>query len=214
MNTETLLVEILTEELPPKALKRLGKTFAEALRADLAQNGFLEETSALRWYATPRRLAASLTNVREAASDAPVERQGPLVKSALDANGQPTAALLGFARKMNVAVEALEQRDTPKGKAFFYRAMEKGAVLETSLAAKVDGALKALPIPKVMRWGSGDAEFVRPAHGLVMLHGSRIVSGSVLGLASGRTTAGHRFLSAGPIALQHADDYERILREQ
>jgi glycyl-tRNA synthetase beta chain len=214
MSTATLLVEILTEELPPKALYRLGKAFADALRTDLAKGAFLEEGSALRWYATPRRLAVSLTEVREAAPDAAVEKQGPLVKSALDASGQPTPALLGFARKSGVAVEALEQRDTPKGKAFFYRAMAEGAALDAVLASKAEAALKSLPIPKVMRWGDGEAEFVRPAHGLVMLHGARVVPGAVLGLESGRATLGHRFLSAGALTLAHADDYETVLREQ
>ena len=214
MTVATLLVEILTEELPPKALARLAQAFANALRADLDQDGFLEHGAEMRWFATPRRLAVTLSRVRAVAPDAPVERQGPLVKSALDAKGQPTQALLGFARKNGVSVEILEQRDTPKGKAFFYRAMATGSVLDTNLELKVAAALKALPIPKVMRWGGGDAEFVRPAHGLVMLHGSRIVPGAVLGLESGNKTLGHRFLSSGPVVLNDAGDYERALRDE
>jgi glycyl-tRNA synthetase beta chain len=214
MSTATLLVELLTEELPPKALRRLGTAFADALRGDLERDAFLEAGSGTRWFATPRRLAVEITAVRDVAPDQTVERQGPLVKLGLDAEGRPTPALTGFARKNGVAVEALEQRDTPKGSAFFYRASVKGASLERVLAAKVAAALKSLPIPKVMRWGSGDAEFVRPAHGLVMLHGSRVVPGAVLGLESGRTTRGHRFLSAGPVEIDAAESYERVLRER
>ena len=214
MSTATLLVELLTEELPPKALKRLGTAFADALRADLECDAFLEEGSRTRWFATPRRLAVEITGVRDVAPDQTIERQGPLVKLGLDAQGNPTAALAGFARKNGVAVEELQQRDTPKGRAFFYSAMAKGAALETNLDLKVAAALKTLPIPKVMRWGSGDAEFVRPAHGLVMLHGNHVVPGAVFGLESGRTTLGHRFISAGPVEIDRAETYERVLRER
>jgi glycyl-tRNA synthetase beta chain len=213
MSTDTLLVELLTEELPPKALARLGKAFGDALRADLERDAFLEPGSTARWFATPRRLAVELTRVRDLAPDQTIERQGPLVKLGLDAQGKPTAALAGFARKNGVAVEELQQRDTPKGRAFFYSAMAKGAALETNLDLKVAAALKTLPIPKVMRWGGGEAEFVRPAHGLVMLHGSRVVPGTVLGLESGRTTCGHRFISTGRLEIDRAESYERVLRE-
>ncbi len=211
---ETLLVEIRTEELPPKALARLGTAFAESLRADLARDGLLDDTTQLRWFATPRRLAAQLTRVSNMAADKPIEVQGPSVKAALDAQGAATPALHGFARKCGVAVDALEQADTPKGRVFIYRGIARGVALEDVLAQKVGTALKSLPIPKVMRWGSGDAEFVRPAHGLLMMHGSRVVPGKVLGLESGNTTLGHRFLSAGPIAVSQADDYEQIMRDQ
>jgi glycyl-tRNA synthetase beta chain len=214
MSADTLLVELLTEELPPKALSRLGKAFADALRIDLERDAFLETGSGVRWFATPRRLAVEITGVRDVAPEQTIERQGPLVKLGLDAEGRPTSALAGFARKNGVAVEALEQRDTPKGRAFFYRASAKGASLESVLATKVSAALKTLPIPKVMRWGSGDAEFVRPVHGLLMLHGSRVVPGTVLGLESGRTTLGHRFISAGPLEIDRAESYERVLRER
>src|SRR5690242_1561245 len=116
MNVATLLVELLTEELPPKALARLGRAFADALRADLVRDGLADEPSAPRWFATPRRLAVQLASVRERASDKSIEVQGPSVKAGLDAQGQPTQALQGFARKNGVAVDALDQRDTPKGR--------------------------------------------------------------------------------------------------
>jgi glycyl-tRNA synthetase beta chain len=211
---QTLLVEILTEELPPKALARLAAAFADALQADLARDDFLEPDSEVRRFATPRRLAVQITKVREVAPDKAVELAGPSVKAGLDAQGNPTPALQGFARKNGVAVDALEQRDTPKGRAFYYRATAKGGALQAQLAAKVAAALKSLPIPKVMRWGAGDAEFVRPVHGLVMLHGSSVIPGKVLEIDSGNTTLGHRFLSAGPVAIAAADDYERVLRDE
>jgi glycyl-tRNA synthetase beta chain len=211
---QSLLIEIRTEELPPKALARLGGAFAAALQADLARDGLVSGESALQWFATPRRLAAFLTQVSDVAADRKVEVQGPSIKAGLDAQGRPTPALQGFARKNNVAVEALEQADTPKGRVFIYRGVTRGVALDEVLAGKVAAALKTLPIPKVMRWGSGDAEFVRPAHGLVMLHGSRVVGGTVLGLQSGNTTFGHRFLGTGPLAIASAEDYERLMRDE
>jgi glycyl-tRNA synthetase beta chain len=211
---QTLLVEILTEELPPKALARLAAAFADALQADLARDDFLEPDSEVRRFATPRRLAVQITKVREVAPDKAVELAGPSVKAGLDALGNPTPALQGFARKNGVAVEALEQRDTPKGRVFYYRALATGGALAATLAVKVAASLKSLPIPKVMRWGAGDAEFVRPVHGLVMLHGSTVIPGKVLEIESGNTTLGHRFLSAGPVAIAAADDYERVLRDE
>ena len=210
---ETLLVELLTEELPPKALARLAAAFAQALADELRRDD-LGTDSTVAWYATPRRLAVSVTSVRDRAPDRPVEVQGPSVSAGLDKEGKPTQALLGFARKNKVDVERLEQRDTPKGKVFLHRSVAAGAALDDVLAAKVTAALKTLPIPKLMRWGSGDAEFVRPVHGLVMLHGSRVVPGTVLGLKSGRQTQGHRFLGSGPIDLAHASEYEQALRER
>jgi glycyl-tRNA synthetase beta chain len=208
----TLLIELLTEELPPKALARLGRAFGEALTADLERDDLLGNESEMRWFATPRRLAVQITHVRDIAPDRAVELAGPSVKAGLDAKGNATAALQGFARKNGVPVETLEQRDTPKGKIFVYRALATGTRLETNMDLKVADALKALPIPKLMRWGAGDAEFVRPVHGLVMMHGSRVVPGRVLGLESTNTTLGHRVLSQGPIVVEHADDYERVLR--
>jgi glycyl-tRNA synthetase beta chain len=155
-----------------------------------------------------------ITKVRAVAPDKPVELAGPSVKAGLDAQGNPTPALQGFARKNGVALDALEQRDTPKGRAFYYRATAKGGALQAQLAATVAAALKSLPIPKVMRWGAGDAEFVRPVHGLVMLHGSKVIPGKVLEVESGNTTRGHRFLSEGLVTIPAADDYERVLREE
>jgi glycyl-tRNA synthetase beta chain len=211
---ETLLVELLTEELPPKALRSLSEAFAHALAENLKQDDFLEPDSAVDPYATPRRLALRITRVRDRAPDKLVDSSGPSVKAGLDAKGQPTPALLGFAKKHGVEVNKLARRQTPKGEIFFCTTTAKGGQLGANLALKVAAALEALPIPKVMRWGSGDQQFARPVHGLVMLHGAREISGTVLGAESSNRTRGHRFLAGGGIVLKHADEYERALREQ
>jgi len=206
MSEATLLVELLTEELPPKSLLRLSESFGGSLLANLREDGFVGEGGTSRAFATPRRLAVAITGVRDVAPDRAIEVAGPAVKA-------PAQAVEGFARKRGVPVSALVQVDTPKGRVFAHRDLVKGSHLEATLAIRVEAALKQLPIAKVMRWGSGDAHFVRPVHGLVMLHGARVIHGSVLGLASGNRTRGHRFMGRGEIELAAADEYERRLLE-
>jgi glycyl-tRNA synthetase beta chain len=203
----TLLVEILTEELPPKALKELSEVFAAKLLAGLQKERFVSDASAVSAFATPRRLAALITKVDERSPDAEREVQGPAVSA-------PAQAVAGFARKSGIAAESLKKQQTPKGEIYVARVKTAGSTLDAVLAGLTEAALKSLPIPKAMRWGSSNLQFVRPVHGLVMLHGPRVVPGSVLGAASANRTLGHRFLSAGPIALDHADQYERVLAEQ
>ena len=200
----TLLIELLTEELPPKSLRALSDGFAAALFADLGKSGFLLDGSGVSAYATPRRLAVGISKVLARSPDQAREVQGPSVSA-------PPAAVAGFARKNGIAVDALAQIDSPKGRVFVARVTAAGAALDAALAAKVADALKRLPIPKLMRWGSGDAQFVRPVHGLVMLHGSRVVPGNVLGLESGNRTHGHRFMGRIDIVLKSADEYESKL---
>ncbi|HEX6298125.1 MAG TPA: glycine--tRNA ligase subunit beta [Burkholderiales bacterium] len=212
-NRATLLVELLTEELPPKSLNALAETFARSLTEDLAQDHLLVEGSKTKVFATPRRIAALISNVLDKAPDHGVERVGPSLKVGLDADGNPTKALMGFARKNNARVEDLVHLDTPKGKVFAFREMAVGTRLQTNLELKVEEALKRLPIRRVMRWGNGDVQFVRPVHGLVMLHGRKVVPGHVLGLESGNRTRGHRFMGKGEIALASAEEYEAKLRE-
>ncbi|HYN13034.1 MAG TPA: glycine--tRNA ligase subunit beta [Burkholderiales bacterium] len=204
----TLLVELLTEELPPKSLRLLGEAFRDRLLLRLTQYHLkLREPAGTRFFATPRRLALSIPDVESVGQDRETEVIGP------PANASPQA-IAGFAKKNGVAVEQLERRTTPKGEVLVARPRLKGAVLDEILAGLVEETLKALPIPKVMRWGDGDAQFVRPVHGLVMLHGARIVPGSVFGLAAGNTTRGHRFMGAPSIVLRAADGYEKQLREE
>jgi len=202
----TLLVELLTEELPPKSLRALGEHFALALAADLHKSGFLAEPGAAA-YATPRRLAVRIAKVRERSPDLAREVQGPPVTAA-------PQAVAGFAKKNGLAVEALQRMAGPKGEIYVARVTQAGQALADVLAAKAEAALKSLPIPKVMRWGAGEAQFVRPVHGLVMLHGRKAVPGIVLGLASANRTRGHRFMGKSDITLASADGYEKQLLDE
>ncbi len=211
MTTATLLVELLTEELPPKSLAKLAEAFRKALTDDLQQEGFLTAGSTSRAYATPRRLAVQITQVLAQSPDKALEIQGPSVKVGLDKDGKPTPALAGFAKKNGIAVEDLVQIESAKGTVFACRKTATGSALQTNLAAKVEAALKKLPVAKMMRWGDGDAEFVRPAHGLVMLHGASVLPGTVLGIASGNKTSGHRFTGQAELVIANADAYETAL---
>jgi len=202
----TLLVELLTEELPPKSLRALSEMFGSVVLGDLLKGKFLAEGAVARTFATPRRLAVLIRNVAGRSPDMEREIQGP-------STGAPGQAVSGFARKSGVAVEALVKQQMPKGEIYVARVRTSGRALDAVLSTAVEDALKRLPAPKLMRWGSGEAQFVRPVHGLVMLHGSRIVPGHVLGVESSNETLGHRFLSGGAIVLKHADDYERALRD-
>ena len=205
---ETLLVELLTEELPPRALSALGAAFANGIRAELVTLGLAPQNA--KWdqdLATPRRLAVLIRDVAERAASEEKEVTGP-------GAGAPPAAVAGFAKKHGVAVESLQRKSTPKGEVFVARVKAGGAALDEALAGVVERAVKKLPIPKVMRWGDGDAQFVRPVHGLVMLHGSRVVPGSVLGLASGNRTQGHRFMGKRDLTIASADHYLAQLRDE
>jgi len=200
--TATLLVEVLTEELPPKSLRTLSEAFATGLTTELGKAG-LSSTKTGKTFATPRRLAVLIPEVEAAAPDRESELIGPSTKA-------PEQAVAGFARKAGVDASRLERRTTPKGEVYVARVKAKGAVLAEVLPTLVEEALKSLP-PPVMRWGSGDAQFVRPVHGVVLLHGERIIAGKVLDIAAGRETSGHRFLGAAQIGLKSADEYEKRL---
>jgi glycyl-tRNA synthetase beta chain len=164
-------------------------------------------------YATPRRLALTITGVAALQPDRLLERKGPAVAGALDAAGQPTRALTGFMRAAGVTFAELLKTSDGKGEYFVALREQKGEDLAAQLAEIVAQALKKLPIAKLMRWGDSEHQFVRPVHSLILLHGSRVVAGEVLGLASGRTTMGHRFLASGEIVIDHPDDYVARLAE-
>jgi glycyl-tRNA synthetase beta chain len=214
MSNATLLVELLTEELPPKALPRLGETFAATIHKELVARGLADEAATVRPFASPRRLAVSVTGVlAEAAAKEVTEKIMP-VAVALEADGTPKAPLLKKLEAKGIALSEIakfERRMDGKAEALFYTSTVAGATLDTVLAEVVQSAVKALPIPKLMRWGAGEAQFVRPVHHLVMLHGERVVPGRVLDLDSDRITQGHRFMSRGEIALVNADAYEATL---
>ncbi len=212
--TEPLLVELLTEELPPKSLARLAEAFAHHLFAGLKDKGYAPPDAEVQSFATPRRLAVRVASVRARLPDRVIERRGPALAHALDAAGRPTPALIGFARSCGVDPARLERQITDKGEYFVYRARQKGKPLARELLALVEAALKQLPVAKLMRWGNGEVQFVRPVHAVVLLHGRRVVPGTVLGLESGNKTMGHRFLSRGWIRIPHAELYEKVLEQR
>src|SRR5512140_129719 len=208
---DTLLIELLTEELPPKALEKLSTTFANEVFAALKEQALLSESSALTPYATPRRLALSITEVARQQPDRIIERKGPAVSAGLDAEGKPTKALEGFMRSANVTLPQLQRVVEGKAEYFVARVEQKGKALDEYLPEIVTQALKKLPVPKLMRWGDSEHQFVRPVHSLVILHGKRVVLAEVLGLTSGNVTSGHRFLCSERVTIDHADNYEATL---
>ncbi len=208
---ETLLIELLTEELPPKALEKLSTAFANEVFAALKEQALLSETSVLTPYATPRRLALSITEVEQQQPDRIIERKGPAVAAGLDVAGKPTKALEGFMRSANVVLAQLQRVNDGKAEHFVARIEQKGKPLDEYLQDIIVQALKKLPVPKLMRWGDFEHQFVRPVHGLVILHGKRVVKAEVLGFSSGNVTSGHRFMCSEPVTINHADDYEATL---
>ncbi len=209
MSKAALLVELLTEELPPKSLAHLSRAFKQGVIEGLVLNRFIEGATfdPSEILATPRRLAALVPNVLASAGDITKDVDGPPVAAKPE-------AVAGFAKKQGIDPAALQQRDGPKGKIYFAKVTLKGATLEAALAGIVAEALKKLPVAKVMRWGTGDAQFVRPVHGLVMMHGSKVVPGVVLGLSSGNKTRGHRFMGKSELTLVNADEYEKKLLDE
>ncbi len=227
MNKTSLLVELFVEELPPKALKKLGEAFAGVLREQLVAQGLAEAGSVLTPFASPRRLAAHLTHVAERAADKAVSQKLMPVAVGLDASGQPTPALLKRLGALGAdasAVPGLKRAMDGKAEALFYESTAKGATLAEGLQKALAEAIAKLPIPKVMSYqlesgcelpGWSSVSFVRPAHGLVALHGDAVVAIEALGLKAGRETHGHRFEAAvDPVVLRNADSYALQLRDE
>ena len=215
--TASLLVELLTEELPPKALARFGEVFSAGVFAGLVQKKLVAENVAYQWFATPRRLAVLIPHVLSLAPDQEVEEKLMPVSVALGADGQPSPALLKKLESKGIAASELPKftkRMDGKSETFFYTMAVTGAQLADVLSGIVGDALKKLPIPKVMRWGDSDVQFVRPVHGLIQLHGDQLIPGEVLGLQSRQQTLGHRFLSKGLITIPDADAYAETLRRE
>lgn len=222
--TDSLLIELFTEELPPKALARLGESFAQGLFDGLGARDLLDTGATVTPFATPRRLAALVTGVRRTAPDREQREKVLPLTVALDANGAPTAPLAkklaALAKSVGVAEidwQTLERASDGKADAFFYRYTARGATLADGLQAALDDTLGKLPIPKVMTYQRPDGttvNFVRPAHGLIALHGAEIVPVSVLGLQASNVTQGHRFLSQGMIEIPHAAEYAGLLESR
>ncbi|MCD4505650.1 glycine--tRNA ligase subunit beta [Chromobacterium piscinae] len=209
----TLLIELLTEELPPKALPRLAASFAQTIAEELKKMQFAAADAEAVVYASPRRLAVQLSGVLAVQPEQRITRQGPAAAAGMK-DGQPTPALAGFARSCGVDVSELSIVSNGKQDVYAYSSTKPGEALSAQLADVVSLALKKLPVPKLMRWGDSDVQFVRPVHGLIMLHGDKVIDGEVLGLQSGSATRGHRFLSQGDVAIANADAYARAMHEQ
>jgi len=210
MSTRDLLVEIGTEELPPKALNKLSDAFAAGIESNLKEANI--EFGKVNVYAAPRRLAVLINGVSESQADLDVEKRGPAVKAAFDASGNASKAAQGFARGCGVEVAELETMRTDKGEWLVFRAQEKGKATAELIAAMVDQSLAKLPIPKRMRWGDSNAEFVRPVHWVVMLFGHDVIDAEILGIKSGRESRGHRFHHPENINLQSPEDYVHRLK--
>ena len=213
---QTLLIELLTEELPPKALGRLGAAFSGAIFDELAKLGFAAKDAECATFASPRRLAISIPAVAAIQPDQQIEKKGPAVAAGFK-DGQPTPALLGFARSCGLAADQLDQLEKGsdgKQDVFLFKTIKSGQPLAAVLSGIIEAALKKLPAPKMMRWGDRDGQFIRPVHRLTVLHGADVIPARVLHLESGRTTLGHRFLSQGEIVLAHADEYAGKLFEE
>ncbi len=211
-HTADFLVEIGTEELPPKSLADLERAFASQVQDGLrgASLGF----SGLRSFATPRRLAVLVSDLDVEQPVQAIEKRGPPVSVAFNADGSPTRAAVAFAEGCGVPVEKLGRVETPKGAWLFHSATAAGRPAAELLTGIVIAALAALPIPRRMRWGSGDAEFVRPVHWIVMLLGDAVLDAPVLGLVPGRKTRGHRFQAPGELAIGKPADYPALLAER
>ena len=220
MTAKNLLVELFVEELPPKALKKLGEVFAQSLAQSLKNAGLAPSTAVFTAYASPRRLAAHVTDVAAVAADKPVVQKLMPVAVGLDASGNATPALLKKLAALGAdasAVAGLRRENDGKAEVLFYESLAKGATLAEGLQKALEAALAALPIPKVMTYqladGWSSVNFVRPAHGLVALHGSDVVPLAILGLTSGRATHGHRFEAAvDPVVIADADCYADTLQ--
>ena len=212
MTTQNFLVEIGTEELPPKALKTLATSFADNVEAELNQAGLTFDK--IEWFAAPRRLAVKVLNLATQQPSKEIEKRGPAVSAAFDAEGKPTKAVEGWARGCGITVEQAERIATDKGEWLVHRAKIEGQPTKNLLNDIVANALAKLPIPKPMRWADKTVQFIRPVHTVTMLLGDELIEGEILGVASARTIRGHRFLGEKEFEIQHADQYPKLLREK
>lgn len=212
MSNKDFLVELGTEELPPKALKKLSAAFSKGILDGLNEAGIpYGETKS---FAAPRRLALQISGLALQQADKEVEKRGPSKKAAFDDQGQATRALLGFTGSLGIDPSDLEEMETPKGAWLVYRSVEAGKATAELIGEIVSQSLAKLPIPKRMRWGAQKEEFVRPVQWVLMLLGEDVVPGETLGIQHSNTTRGHRFMSSGEIEINQPAAYESTLHEQ
>ncbi len=212
MSKRDFLVEIGTEELPPKSLFTLAEAFAAGVTKGLDEASI--QHGDVKWYATPRRLAVFVAGVADQQPDQQIKRQGPAVANAFGPDGQPTKAALGFAASCGVTVEQLAQVDGPKGKVLQFEGSKQGAATTSLLPGIVTASLDNLPIARRMRWGAGSQEFVRPVHWVVMLFGSNVVEAEILGIQAGKQSQGHRFHGPKQLAISTPAKYAEVLIEK
>ncbi len=212
MATQDFLVELGTEELPPKALKPLSDAFTQGITKGLEDAGV--SFGKVEAFAAPRRLAVRIRDLANAQPDKSVEKRGPAVQAAFDDAGNPTRALTGFATSLGITPDQLDTLETDKGAWVVYRTVEKGKPTVELLPELIDQSLAALPIPKRMRWGAHRTEFVRPVHWLIMLYGNKVIDTPVMNLKPGNKTRGHRFHCAKELIVPTPADYEVVLKQE
>ncbi|GIU46389.1 glycine--tRNA ligase beta subunit [Shewanella sairae] len=212
MNFENLLIEVGTEELPPKSLRKLAESFLANFTEELNKAELNFESAV--WHAAPRRLAICVNQLALAQADKVVEKRGPAVAQAFDADGNPTKAAMGWARGNGITVEQAERLKTDKGEWLLHQARVVGVETKSLIADMAQRSLDKLPIPKPMRWGSNTTQFIRPVHTVTMLLGSEVVDGELLGIKSNRIIRGHRFMGESSFELDHADNYLVALKEK
>jgi glycyl-tRNA synthetase beta chain len=211
MTTETLLIELGTEELPPKSLQMLAKTFYQQIKSQIekAELSFTD----ISWFATPRRLAVSINGLANCQADKIIEKRGPAINVAFDANGNASKAAQGWAKSNGIEVEQAERLVTDKGEWLLYKANQQGKTVAELIPAMVNNALAKLPIPKPMRWGNSRTQFIRPVHTLTLMYGSEVLNGESLGVNASNVVTGHRFHSHGLVAIKHASEYQQTLKD-
>jgi glycyl-tRNA synthetase beta chain len=212
MTQRTFLVEIGTEELPPKSLRSLAEAFAANFTAELDNADIAH--GAVEWFASPRRLALKVNELSGSQPDRDVEKRGPAIAQAFDAEGKPSKAAEGWARGCGISVDQADRLMTDKGEWLVYRAKIQGSAVQQLLSGLVSNALAKLPIPKPMRWGDKDTLFIRPVHTVTMLYGNESIDGVVLGVQSGRTIRGHRFMGDAEMTIEDAQQYPSLLLER
>ena len=212
MIDKNFLIELGTEELPPKALRTLAEAFAANFEAELKAANLPHQ--GIKWYAAPRRLALKVTALAENQPDRIVEKRGPAIAAAFDAEGNATKAAQGWARGNGITVDQAERMITDKGEWLLFKQEVKGQPAQTLLPELAAAALAKLPIPRPMRWGNKDTQFIRPVKTLTMLLGEELIEGTILGVASARTIRGHRFMGEAEFTIDNADQYPAILEER
>jgi glycyl-tRNA synthetase beta chain len=210
--SQDLLIEIGTEELPPKALKKLSLAFLASVKSGLEKTDL--SFGSIKPFASPRRLALLVSELAEQTPHKQIERRGPALQAAYGEDGCPTQAAIGFARSCGVDVEDLDKLETDKGSWLMYQSQQPGQATSQLIPDLVHAALEALPIPKRMRWGDLDSQFVRPVHWVVLLFGNEIIDAELLSVRAGRTTYGHRFHHPEPIEIPAPSEYEVLLESE